>query len=938
MYKITYTHDGSTVENSLYIPGDEDYCLLSFKLSLAMGKAGSLTMEVPRTNPAKDHIACLTDEVIFYRNGIELFRGRAITAQGDFNRTGTLECEGILAYLYDTWYPPYDFKGSPSDLIADVLVNHNAKVEERKRLYVGTITVTDPNDYISRSNQDYSRCLDVLQDKLVGESLGGYLRVRYQEGKRYLDYLDNYGGEATQTIEFGYNLLDIATDVNYGSVVTAILPLGAEVEETATGADGDEITTTKRVTVESANNGSLYVSDAKAVAKYGWIADCVTWDDVTLPENLLTKAQAYLATVTSGIRTVTVKAVDMALVEPSVTSIFLGDAVHISSPPHDIDLTAELTEMEIGLDPGQNTLTFGTVERLSDIVHRNQSNAVTLVQAERKNRQTAMERLSKAISEGSGMYITPDEQPDGSEIYYLHDKKSLSESKYVIRVNSQSISFSTDGGATYPFGYTVDGALVMDIIEANGISADWVKFGSQTITEKINGLEDADAKNVEMLRSELEVNANNIRQEVSGAYATKDDLNSTKASLELSIGKKVGTDELISKINASADEINLTGDRLVIDSTNFQLAADGTLTTTNGTIGGWTITDTKIKAGDASSGVAVMQAPTLDTTYTFAAGGTSHESYKDCPFRVTKAGKLYASDADISGTVETEMQVEVSLGGSNSLTDTVYAKLERGAIYGKSWDDMNYTAPWYWQIGDIPMGLCFYRLDGTYHNYYSTYGPDYADIVGRLDVTGNITTGGNISISSPYSDGNRSIYCKWKDGSNHDLIVRSSDGLSTGVGWAGSDSYSTVLNLRSRTVRLINSSGTSTLSDERMKKDWKGLEAYDAFFDALNPLAFRYVDGSSGRYHLGFGAQSVERALADSGLSNADFGGLIKYAVPLESDDWRGYSEEYGLIYTEFVALLVDQVKRLKARVSELESQQASMEQRLAALEKLIGG
>lgn len=931
MYKITYIHDGSTTENSLYIPGDEDYCLLSYKLSLAMGVAGSLTVEIPYTNPAKDDIACLTDEIIFYRNNVEIFRGRAITAQGDFNRTGTLECEGILAYLYDTWYPPYDFKGRPSDLIADVLDKHNAKVEERKRLYVGTITVTDPNDYISRSNQDYSRCLDVLQDKLVGDSLGGYLRVRYQEGKRYLDYLDNYGGESAQPIEFGYNLLDLATDINYGNVVTALLPLGSEVEETTTDADGNEITTTKRVTVESVNGGNPYISDSEAVAKYGWIADCVTWDDVTLPENLLTKAQAYLATVTSGIRTVTVKAVDMALVEPSVTSIFLGDAVHISSTPHGIDLTAELTEMEIGLEPGQNTLTFGTVERLSDTINRNQSSAVTMVQAERKNRQTAMERLSKAISEGSGMYITPDEQPDGSEIYYLHDKKSLSESKYVIRVNSQSISFSTDGGATYPFGYTVDGALVMDIIEANGISADWVKFGSQTITEKINDLEDADAKNVETLRSELEVNANSIRQEVSGAYATKDDLNSTKASLELSIDKKVGTDELISKINASADEINITGDRLVIDSTNFQLAADGTLTTTNGTIGGWTITDTKIKAGDASSGVAVMQAPTLDTTYTFAAGGTSHESYKDCPFRVTKAGKLYASDADISGTVETEVQVDVSPGGSNNLTDTVYAKLDRGAIYGKSWDDMNYTAPWYWQIGDVPMGLCFYKLDGTLHHHYSAYGPDYAEIVGRLDVTGNITSGSQIGFSGAYGDRNVGLSCQWADGKNHNMVDRSTDGLTAGVGWKGSADYKTITNVRGQTVKVVNSSGTSTLSDERMKKDWKNLDGYDAFFDALNPQAFRYVDGSSGRYHLGFGAQSVEQALADSGLDNTDFGGLIKYAVPLESDDWRGYDEEYGLIYTEFVALLTDQVQKLKKEVQ-------SLRQEVQDLKNQIGG
>ena len=54
-------------------------------------------------------------------------------------------------------------------------------------------------------------------------------------------------------------------------------------------------------------------------------------------------------------------------------------------------------------------------------------------------------------------------------------------------------------------------------------------------------------------------------------------------------------------------------------------------------------------------------------------------------------------------------------------------------------------------------------------------------------------------------------------------------------------------------------------------------------------------------------------------LSGADFAGLVRYEVPLEDESWRGYSEEYGLIYTEFVALLVDQVQKLKARVKALE-------------------
>ena len=196
-------------------------------------------------------------------------------------------------------------------------------------------------------------------------------------------------------------------------------------------------------------------------------------------------------------------------------------------------------------------------------------------------------------------------------------------------------------------------------------------------------------------------------------------------------------------------------------------------------------------------------------------------------------------------------------------------------------------------------------------------------------VDGNITSGGQIGFSGAYGDRNVGLFCQWADGKNHNMVDRSTDGLTAGVGWKGSPDYKTVTNVRGQTVKVVNSSGTSTLSDERMKKDWKNLDGYDAFFDALNPQAFRYIDGASGRYHLGFGAQSVEQALADSGLDNTDFGGLIKYAVPLQSDDWRGYDEEYGLIYTEFVALLTDQVQKLKKEVHALRQEVQDLKNRI---------
>ena len=46
------------------------------------------------------------------------------------------------------------------------------------------------------------------------------------------------------------------------------------------------------LTVESVNNGSLYVQSDEAVKNYGWIVKTVSWDDVSDPAVLLEKAKA----------------------------------------------------------------------------------------------------------------------------------------------------------------------------------------------------------------------------------------------------------------------------------------------------------------------------------------------------------------------------------------------------------------------------------------------------------------------------------------------------------------------------------------------------------------------------------------------------------------------------------------------------------------------
>lgn len=71
-----------------------------------------------------------------------------------------------------------------------------------------------------------------------------------------------------------------------------------------------------------------------------------------------------------------------------------------------------------------------------------------------------------------------------------------------------------------------------------------------------------------------------------------------------------------------------------------------------------------------------------------------------------------------------------------------------------------------------------------------------------LNAGGNITTDGSFGSSSEYSNSNFATYCQWADGKNHDILVRSTDGLTTGLGWVGSDTYPTVLDVRPKTVSV----------------------------------------------------------------------------------------------------------------------------------------
>jgi len=98
--------------------------------------------------------------------------------------------------------------------------------------------------------------------------------------------------------------------------------------------------------------------------------------------------------------------------------------------------------------------------------------------------EAAVDNLNKTLESASGMYSTEAVQPDGSVISYIHDKPTVEESKNVIKVTSEAIGISSDGGKTYPYGLFLTGDLITRILYAIGINADYINSGSLTVKDK----------------------------------------------------------------------------------------------------------------------------------------------------------------------------------------------------------------------------------------------------------------------------------------------------------------------------------------------------------------------------------------------------------------------------------------------------------------------
>lgn len=396
--------------NLLYDPRLPEYALASAKLNQELNKADTLTFQLYPNHPAYGQIDRLRSTVEVRDGSSVVFRGRMLNDTVGWYNDKTITCEGALAWLNDSVQRPFSFpvvegESSPEDYLRFLISRHNAQEPSDRQITVGTVTVIDPNNYIARSDTQYSSTWALVKEGLLN-TLGGYLYLRYDSNGTYLDYLADFSVLANQPIEFGLNLLALKTIKKGEDICTAVLPLGyipEGSEERLTISDLADETTS-----DICKDGDIVYS-AAAESTYGArIVKTVIFDDVTLAQNLLTKAKATLAEVRLLPSTVNLTAADVSAAGYSVNRFAIGRYVNIVDDAHTAhDLLAQYLVTKISIDllnPANNKLTLGaTTYSLTESNRKQLADTAKVIEANVKESTTTIIREVETRNESAIM-------------------------------------------------------------------------------------------------------------------------------------------------------------------------------------------------------------------------------------------------------------------------------------------------------------------------------------------------------------------------------------------------------------------------------------------------------------------------------------------------------------------------------------------------------
>ena len=495
----------------LYYPGDRQAAVINPELDLQTGYAGELTLKVPPLNPLYGEIHNRKSMVSVYRGNTEIFYGEVRTREKDRFKNQPVKATGALSFLADSILPQQEWHDiSPRDLLDAWLQLHNNQVEDRKKIYTGVVTIHDSNDSLYRIT-DRENTLEAIRDKLV-DRLGGYLRLRHENDKLYLDWLtiQEYGKYCEQPIQFGENLMDYSETMTADDVITALIPLGAAIEQETDENASEFERLEKNVDITSVNDGKDYIYSKEAVENFGWVWRTEKWDDVSVPANLLKKATEFLTSNQYESLVISLTAVDLSLFGQDYDSFDIGDRVLCNAIPYGMKKVLPVMEMKIPLQqPDQAQLTLG--ENLQQSFTDQTSGTFTQIRQEATDAgrvqtewmKSAIDNLTKQMTGAKGGYKLTEFDENGLWLRDLYmDAPDKNQATNILQINKNGIGGSHNGYAgPYTVGMTLDGTILGERILAGSIKTEALSTECKNYIE--TKISDGDSENKKAILKEV---------------------------------------------------------------------------------------------------------------------------------------------------------------------------------------------------------------------------------------------------------------------------------------------------------------------------------------------------------------------------------------------------------------------------------------------------
>lgn len=464
---------------------DEENKISAFSFTISPGNAGYDSLTTRKT-------------LVRVRNtkrGRFDFVGRVLQVSPEMDSEGivykNVVCEDRLGYLHDSvqpfaetkYYSGDDTRTGLEEFIDVLLANHNAQVEEEKRIYRGTVTVQsfESSDGVYKG-LNWQTTYECLEEKLL-KSYGGYICLRETAGVLYLDYLESVGTTRSTKIEVARNMRSASKEIDSTGIITRLVPLGTKL--TTLDENGNEVETEERLTIEDVNEGLNYVEAQTYLEQYGIKYGTVIFDDVTDATNLMRKGIEYLTANNGFAISHDVDALDLSLIDLDIDDFVLYDRYRVVNPALGTDDILQIIKKTTDVvEPQNSSFEMGdTVKRLSDAmldykenVEDVRNDVANIVSSEVKNQITTV---------------------------YTYVNQSISS----IKQDSDAIWAAVEDRAVAKSEYETFSEIVRNILQ---MEADGTTMLFQTINESIKQVGDTEASHYAELLTYIRFSENGI--------------------------------------------------------------------------------------------------------------------------------------------------------------------------------------------------------------------------------------------------------------------------------------------------------------------------------------------------------------------------------------------------------------------------------------------